>query len=186
MATEDPDVRGDAPNPIDRRFDGENEVIGRTPGQPSGEVTLRDVTAADVPIFFAHQWDREATRMAAFPAMNREVFGDHWSKLLRDDRVIAKTILFDGQVAGNIVSYVQDGKPFVGYWLGKAFWGKGIATRALAEFLGYVEVRPLYANVAKHNIGSIRVLEKRGFVVVGEAVGFLGEEYLFELKGDGG
>jgi RimJ/RimL family protein N-acetyltransferase len=90
------------------------------------------------------------------------------------------------------VSYEQDGKPFVGYWLGKAFWGKGIATRALTEFLGYVAVRPLYANVAKHNIGSVRVLEKNGFAIVGEQEGFLDEdgkvveEYLLVLRAGSG
>jgi len=166
-------------------------VVGCRPGQPADEVLLRDAIEADIPIFFEHQWDREATRMAAFPAMNREVFGWHWVKILGDEHIVAKTILFEGQVAGNVVRYEQDGKPFVGYWLGREFWGKGIATRALAEFLRYVEVRPLFANVAKHNIGSIRVLEKCGFTIIGEHVGFLDEtghvveEYLFELERDG-
>jgi GH15 family glucan-1,4-alpha-glucosidase/RimJ/RimL family protein N-acetyltransferase len=158
----------------------------------TGGVQLREVSETDIPIFFAHQWDREATRMAAFPAMNREVFTEHWTGLLRNERVVAKTILFAGQVAGNIVSYEQDGKPFVGYWLGKAFWGKGIATRALTEFLDYVAMRPLYANVAKHNIGSVRVLEKNGFAIVGEQAGFLDEdgkvveEYLLVLRAGSG
>jgi RimJ/RimL family protein N-acetyltransferase len=158
----------------------------------TNEVRLRDVTEGDIPIFFAHQWDREATRMAAFPAMNRDVFGDHWAKILGDEHVTAETILFEGQVAGNVVSYRQEGKTFVGYWLGKAFWGKGIATRALAEFLGSVEVRPLHAYVAKHNVGSIRVLEKCGFVAIGEGRWFPDEteeeveEHLFELRDDRG
>ena len=60
------------------------------------------------------------------------------------------------------------GEREVGYWLGKEFWGKGIATKALAEFLKIIETRPLYAHVAKHNIGSRRILEKCGFTVIGE------------------
>jgi RimJ/RimL family protein N-acetyltransferase len=60
-------------------------------------------------------------------------------------------------------SWERDGKRLVGYWIGKHFWGKGVATRALREFLGIVLARPLYAHVAKGNIGSIRVLEKSGF-----------------------
>ena len=79
-----------------------------------------------------------------------------------------QTILFNGEVAGNIVCFEQLGEREVGYWLGKQFWGKGIATQALAEFLRSIETRPLYAHVAKHNIGSKRVLEKCGFTIAGE------------------
>ena len=75
----------------------------------------------------------------------------------------ANPILVNGQVAGNIGSWPQDGVRLVGYWLGKEHWGKGVATRALIEFLHLVTERPLYAHVAKHNAGSIRVLEKCGF-----------------------
>ena len=56
-----------------------------------------------------------------------------------------------------------DGDPELSYWLGKEFWGRGIATQALALFLDVVSVRPVYARVAKDNVGSIRVLEKNGF-----------------------
>jgi|GEM_PF-5623469 len=35
-------------------------------------VSLRDVTESDLPIFFAHQLDPEAVRMAAFPVRNHE------------------------------------------------------------------------------------------------------------------
>jgi RimJ/RimL family protein N-acetyltransferase len=41
--------------------------------------------------------------------------------------------------------------------------GRGVATQALAAFLGLEPVRPLYAGVAKHNVASIRVLQKCGF-----------------------
>jgi len=127
------------------------------------DVRLRDVIEADLPILFEQQLDPEANRMAAFPARDRETFTAHWTKILGDATVTRKTILFNGQVAGNIVSFEQSGKPLVGYWIGKNYWGRGIATRALSEFLGLVPARPLYAHVAKHNVGSIRVLEKCGF-----------------------
>lgn len=54
------------------------------------------------------------------------------------------------------------------YWLGRGYWGKGIATRALSAFLERSQIRPLYARAAKDNIGSIRVLEKCGFKTTGE------------------
>jgi RimJ/RimL family protein N-acetyltransferase len=149
----------------------------------TGEVRLRDVTEDDLPIFYEQQADPEANAMAAFPARDREAFTEHWLKVLADDSVSKKTVLFDGHVAGNIVRFEQSGQPLVGYWIGKNYWGKGIATRALSEFLGQVAARPLYARVAKHNVASIRVLEKCGFTVAGEerAPSGAGEDEVEEL-----
>ena len=134
-------------------------------------VSLRDVTADDLPIFYKHQRDPLACDMAAFPSRDHDLFMAHWVKILERESVVAKTILGDGQVAGNIASFEQDGQTQVGYWIGKEFWGKGIATRALAEFLKIVTTRPLYAYVARHNLGSIRVLEKCGFLILVEQPG---------------
>ncbi len=127
------------------------------------DVLLRDVTEDDLPIFFEHQLDPDATHMAAFPARERDAFMVHWTKILGDKAVIKKTILFNGKVAGNIVSWEQSSERDVGYWIGREYWGKGVATKALSEFLAHVKTRPLYAHAAKHNIASIRVLEKCGF-----------------------
>jgi RimJ/RimL family protein N-acetyltransferase/protein tyrosine phosphatase (PTP) superfamily phosphohydrolase (DUF442 family) len=135
-----------------------------------GPVQLRDVLETDLPIFFEQQLDPDAARMAAFPSRSRDTFMVHWAKILADENVQTQTILFNGQVAGNIVSFEQDGKREVGYWLGKEFWDQGVATRALADFLGQVKVRPLYAYVAKHNLASRRVLEKCGFAFDSEDI----------------
>jgi RimJ/RimL family protein N-acetyltransferase len=126
-------------------------------------VQLRDVQASDLAKFFEQQHDPLANQMAAFPARDEETFMLHWAKIMRDKTVILKTILFKHQVAGNLVSFVMEGEREVGYWLGREFWGKGIATRALLEFLQQVKERPLFAHVAKHNVASLRVLEKCGF-----------------------
>ena len=131
-------------------------------------IQLRDVVETDLPIFYEQQLDTDATQMAGFPPRNRESFMKHWTKIVADKSVQIKTILFDGEIAGNIVCFEQLGEREVGYWLGKEFWSKGIATRALNEFLKEIEIRPLYAHVAKHNIGSKRVLEKCGFIIAGE------------------
>jgi RimJ/RimL family protein N-acetyltransferase len=90
-------------------------------------------------------------------------------------------MLADGEVAGDIGSWEQDGVREVGYWVGRAFWGRGIATRALEQFLGVIDVRPLRAHVARTNIASARVLEKCGFVVVGEDQHDGVEELVLEL-----
>ena len=169
----------------------------RSPGNQTDGVRLRDVTEADLPVLFEQQMDPEANRMAAFPARNREAFAAHWRQVLDDGAVLKKTILFDGRVAENILSFEQLGRTLVGYWVGKEYWGKGIATRALSEFLNHVTARPLYARVAKHNRASIRVLEKCGFRICGEDRGPFGpdgeevEEFILELSagegdGDGG
>lgn len=138
------------------------------PAVAGADVRLRDVTEADLPTFFEQQLDPEAVRMAAFPSRGRDAFDAHWERVLADDSVIVKTILFDGNVAGNISSWKEPGERLVGYWLGREYWGRGIATRALAQFLAVVGERPMTARVAKHNVASFRVLEKCGFVVAGE------------------
>jgi RimJ/RimL family protein N-acetyltransferase len=148
---------------------------------------LRDVVDSDVDAFYEHQLDPEATRMALFPSRDREAFDAHWRRLLADDAATKKTIVDNGKVAGNVLCWEQDGRRLVGYWLGREFWGRGLATRALAEFVQDVPARPLHAWVASSNVGSIRVLEKCGFVVAGsrtehdEKLGEPVEELLFEL-----
>jgi RimJ/RimL family protein N-acetyltransferase len=132
-------------------------------------VALRAVAAADLPLFFAHQRDAEAVRMAAFPPRDRAAFDAHWARILGDPAVVARTVLFRGRVAGYVVSWAQDGRREVGYWLGREAWGHGVASRALAAFLRLETTRPLDAHVARHNLASRRVLEKCGFTVHREA-----------------
>jgi RimJ/RimL family protein N-acetyltransferase len=158
----------------------------------NNELLLRDVLPDDLPIFFEQQLNQEANHMAAFTAKDptdREAFMTHWHKILGIDTCIIKTILFNGQVAGSVSSYEDEGKPEVTYWLGKEYWGKGIATRALKELLTHHSLkRPMHARVAKDNLGSRRVLEKCGFIIVGEDKGFANargqetEELLLELE----
>lgn len=140
-------------------------------------IQLRNVIESDLPLLYEQQLDPEATAMAAFPSRDRESFMAHWAKIMADDSNILKTILIDGQVAGNVVSWEGSGEREVGYWLGKEYWGKGIATKALAEYLGIVKTRPLYAHVAKHNVASRRVLEKCGFMI-------FGMEWVLDMRGE--
>ena len=131
-------------------------------------ISLRDVTKSDLPIIFEHQLDPESTAMAAVPSRDRESFDEHWAKVMANEANILKVIEVDGQAAGHLVSFLIEDERDVGYWLGREFWGKGIATEALNQFLGVVKTRPLFGRVAKHNLGSRRVLEKCGFKVIGE------------------
>ena len=144
---------------------------------------LREVVEADLPVFYEHQRDREAAAMAAFPPRERDAFMAHWAKTLANDSALTWTVVSDGAVVGNIGCWEDDGRRLVGYWIGREFWGRGLATRALAELLDVVDARPLHAYVAKRNVASIRVLEKCGFVTVGEHAGDDGiEELLLELR----
>lgn len=141
----------------------------------AGGVQLREVIESDPLIFFEQQLDSTANHMAAFTRKDptdKESFDAHWTKILADEAIPIKTILFEGQVAGSVLSYIQFGEREVSYWLGKEFWGKGIATKALSEFLVELKERPLHARAAIDNIASIRVLEKCGFVISGYDQGF--------------
>lgn len=153
-------------------------------------VVLRDVADSDLPILFEHQKDPEASHMAAFlprDPSDRDAFLTHWRRILSDPTKITKAILWNGQLAGTVGSFLGDGKPQITYWIGKEFWGNGIATQALAELLRVVNDRPLYASAASDNVASIRVLEKCGFAMRGSAKAFAKargteiDEVFFEL-----
>lgn len=131
-------------------------------------IHLRSVTQRDLPILFEHQRESAANEMAAFPARARDVFMNHWAKILSDENVVAMAVVVDRRVAGSIVCWPQNAKRLVGYWIGKDHWGKGVATQALAMFVRLVAERPLYAYVARRNLPSIRVLEKCRFVLCPE------------------
>lgn len=152
---------------------------------------LRPVGDADLDVLFEHWTDAESNHMAAFTVadpQNRQAFAERWDRLRADPSVVARTIEVDGSVAGSISSWDNDGVREVTYWLGRAHWGKGVATRALTEFLATVETtRPLQAATAIDNVGSQRVLAKCGFRPVGEGQAFANargaevEEVLFRL-----
>lgn len=158
----------------------------------ANELLLRDVVNDDLPIFFEQQLNKEANYMAAFTAKdptNQAAFTAHWHRILTNETVIIQTITCAGQVAGSVSSYEDEGKPEVTYWLGKEYWGQGIATWALQAFLSHHnQQRPIYARVAKDNLRSRRVLEKCGFTVIDESNGFANArgqeiaELLLELR----
>jgi RimJ/RimL family protein N-acetyltransferase len=138
----------------------------------ASNIELRDVIELDVPILFQNQLDPIANQMVAFTVKDpadREAHRAKWTAILGDDTITKKAILVDGRVAGSVLSFVApwSGKREVAYWIGREFWGQGVATRALSQLLGLVTTRPLFARAAKDNIASIRVLEKCGFTVTG-------------------
>ena len=151
---------------------------------------LRELRDEDLAVLFEQWADPVAAHMAAFTApdhMDRDAFERRWSRLRADETVINRAIVVDGEVAGSIGSWGDPGEREITYWVGRSYWGKGIATLALTEFLCIFKTRPLYASAAKDNIGSTRVLEKCGFALRGSAKAFAKargteiEEVFFEL-----
>lgn len=160
---------------------------------PESDVLLRQVAEDDLVIFFEQQQDPAANWMAAFTAKDPTdwaAFAAKWAKILRDGNDTAKTIVCSGRVAGYVTSFLApwSGQREVSYWVGRDHWGRGVATRALAAFVGGLAMRPLYARAAADNTASIRVLEKCGFVLVGRERGFANargaeiEEVVLELR----
>ena len=150
------------------------------------KVSLREVRERDLETFFSDQLDPESVRLAAFRSRDREAFMALWLQIITDTSVAARAILLEGELAGHVVSWEQDGERKIGYWLGKAYWGQGVASAALSQFLVQCAARPLVAHVAKHNAPSLRVLQKCGFTISGEARtrmadGEYVEDYLLRL-----
>lgn len=138
-------------------------------------IHLRQVLSSDLPVFFEQQLDPDANHMAAFTAKDptdKAAFQTHWAKILSDETIQIRTILSDDQVAGHVVCHRWFGEPEISYWIGRDFWGRGVATRALSTFLIEVSTRPLHARAAKDNLASLRVLEKCGFKHSGEDKGY--------------
>lgn len=138
-------------------------------------VRLREVTAGDLPLFFHHQLDPEANFQAAFVARDpgdRLAFDAHWRRIIADPEIVIRTVEVGEDVAGSIAAFRHEGVTEVTYWLGREFWGRGIATQALTLFIGELSVRPLIGRVAADHHASIRVLLKCGFEQVGTERGF--------------
>lgn len=134
-------------------------------------VSLRPVIESDLEAIFVHQSDPIANQLAQFPPRDREAFFKHWHQnILGQVNVLPRAIVVDGKFVGNIGHWQSDGQALIGYWIDREYWGKGIATQTLAQFLPLVSLRPLFAHVAKHNLASQRVLLRHGFVLTDQLI----------------
>ena len=139
---------------------------------------LREVTDDDLDELYAHQADRVSYEMAAVPTRDRPAFDAHWQMLRTNPETLLRVIDVDGAVAGSMLSFVLHGERLIGYWIGREFWGRGIATQALAQMLTIETRRPLRAHVFPPNRASARVLEKNGFRLLAEQP----DNRIFELR----
>jgi RimJ/RimL family protein N-acetyltransferase len=138
-------------------------------------VALRPVADADLESIFEQQRDPESVLMAAFTTddpSDRAAFDAHMARIRSDAGIVHRAVTCNGLLVGTIAAFVVDGDTEVTYWIDRAWWGRGIASRALALLLGEVTTRPLHARVASDNAASLRVLRKSGFAVVGTEVSY--------------
>src|SRR6266480_4368890 len=111
----------------------------------SGQLVLREIEDRDLGVLFEHSSDRDAIRMAAFTSAefdDRTSFERRWARLRSDSSTTNRVIELDGRVVGHIASFDLEGRREVTYWIGREDWGRGIATRALQEFLQLEATRP--------------------------------------------
>ncbi|MCX4751566.1 GNAT family N-acetyltransferase [Kitasatospora sp. NBC_01287] len=137
------------------------------------EVALRLIDDADADELFDQMRDPEAARMAAFTAEDpddREAF-DRWlSKVRAAPDVTMRAVTRGGRLVGSIAAFVSEGDTEITYWIDRSAWGQGVAGRALALLLDIVPLRPLHARAASDNLGSLRVLRRAGFTVIGTEI----------------
>ena len=134
------------------------------------DIALRPVTDADLDALFDQMRDPESVWMAAFTAGDpddRTAFDVHMAKVRSSPDNTLRAITCDGQLVGSVGSFIFDGETDVTYWVDRAAWGRGIASRALELLMDLVPTRPLYARAASDNAGSLRVLQKSGFKIIG-------------------
>jgi ribosomal-protein-alanine N-acetyltransferase len=153
-------------------------------------ITLRKTTPEDLPELFVFQQDEDAIHLAAFTPVNqgiRSAYLEKYTPFLSNPTIHMQTILADGAIIGSIAKFEIEGEAEISYWIDKKFWGKGVTSIALAEFLKLEKMRPIFGRVAFDNIGSQRVLEKCGFTKIGTDKGFANarqaeiEEYIYKL-----
>lgn len=157
---------------------------------PYPEITLRKTFLPDLEFFFLFQLDEEANYLAAFTAKDptdKAAYLQKYSKLVNDPAINMQTILVGEIIAGSISKFEMEGRAEITYWIDKQFWGKGIGSKALTEFLNNETTRPIYGRVAFDNIGSQKVLTNCRFIKIGTDKGFANarqaetEEYIYKL-----
>ncbi|PSL23003.1 GNAT family N-acetyltransferase [Chitinophaga ginsengisoli] len=154
------------------------------------EMILRKTEIADLELFFIFQLDSEANHLAAFTSKDpgdKAAYLQKYTKLMNDPTINMQTIIMDNSIVGSIAKFEMDGEAEITYWIDRKFWGRGIATKALSEFLRMENSRPIFGRVAFDNFGSQKVLEKCNFVRIGTDKGFANarqaeiEEFIYKL-----
>jgi RimJ/RimL family protein N-acetyltransferase len=138
------------------------------------KVILREWKKADIPALakIANNkkiWDNVRDRL---PYPYAEKDAKEWIDLVKKQSIVTTfCVEAEGQVAGSIgfilKTDVYRKSIEIGYFIGEEFWGKGVATQAVAQLVEHLiknfDVVRIYAEVFEHNKASMKVLEKNGF-----------------------
>ena len=154
-------------------------------------ITLTKTEKDDLNALFQFQLDTEANYLAAFTSKDpndKAAYMEKFIKLLTDPTINMRTIKANGEIIGSVAKFVMENEAGITYWIDRKFWRQGIATAALKDFLKIEQTRPVYGRVAFDNYGSQKVLEKCGFIKMGEDKGYANarqteiEEYIYKLS----
>jgi RimJ/RimL family protein N-acetyltransferase len=138
-------------------------------------VELRPIDDSDLDALFVQMRDPVSVQMAAFTVTDpsdRAAFDIHIAKTRASPEANSFAVTRDGRLVGSIASFVVEGDTEVTYWIDRSVWGQGIASQALAVLLGRVSARPVFARAASDNIGSLKVLQRAGFTVIGTEISY--------------
>lgn len=154
-------------------------------------IQLSKTIEADLYTLFEFQLDKEAIHWAAFTPSNpndQTAYLEKYKKHIADPSINMQTIKINDEIVGSLAKYVMENEAEITYWVDRKYWGQGIATNALTEFLKTELIRPIYGRVAFDNLGSQKVLEKCGFLKIGNDFGYANarqkeiEEFIYKLS----
>ena len=142
---------------------------------PCGPCVLRSWRPTDLDSLVHHANNRNVwiTLRDRFPHPYTVEAGKAWlSFSAAEDPPTSLTIDVEGTAVGGIGVVlgldVHSHSGEIGYWLGEAYWGRGIASAAVQGFVPWAAqtfgLTRFFAEVFETNASSMRVLEKSGFV----------------------
>ncbi|MFN3170327.1 MAG: GNAT family N-acetyltransferase [Hyphomicrobiales bacterium] len=143
---------------------------------PNPNVHLRPYSLEDADRLAVLLNDPDVTAMtASIPYPYARSDAEAFLSNARNDegRIVGRAILLDDVLVGGVgLGPRPNGREELGYWVGKAYWGQGIATRAVALFLDVLRTKgvagPIHAQTVRSNQASQKVLLSNGFTFVGE------------------
>lgn len=157
---------------------GDNAAMD-LPALHGAVATLRPLLPADAPSLQRHADDPQVacTLFDGFPQPYTIEEAQAWCADGWRSRGHVWGIVADGEVVGCIGLRVDAGwlrcNAEVGYWVGRAYWGRGLASDALALGTGWAfanlsEVTRVYAPIFDWNAASQAVARKAGYVLEGK------------------
>ena len=141
----------------------------------ANEVQLRELTEADIPLIakLANNdkiWQNLTDR---FPRNYTIKDAKEFLETIKqNEQKNTFAITFNNEFCG-VISLVPQQDIYkksaeLGYWIGEPFWGKGIVTKAIKIITKYgfenLDIVRIFAKTFDFNIGSMRVLEKNGYI----------------------